>query len=214
MDYSLKCFICERKFVGSLLAQEVKIVKASWIATLREYSMKIGDNKHKFLEGKTEIQVHEKCRTKYLISNKDTPGSSNSSVSGISTRSVSSDFDSECQFTIGGLLKIMEYKPSPKTLITHLESHFGTDVTISGTGIKSIVTYCGSGDLPVDDMWYMHREQRKEDEDIRVIRTAAELIRKQIKSTQYKTKTYPSSVSFLDNVHADIPKYLDEFWKS
>ncbi|XP_044597979.1 uncharacterized protein LOC123274438, partial [Cotesia glomerata] len=60
-------------------------------------------------------------------------------------------------------------------------------------------------------MWYMHREQRKEDEDIRVIRTAAELIRKQIKSTQYKTKTYPSSVSFLDNVHADIPKYLDEF---
>lgn len=48
---------------------------------------------HTFLESKTEIQVHEKCRTKYLISNKNTPGSLNSSVSGISTRSVSSDFE-------------------------------------------------------------------------------------------------------------------------
>lgn len=69
----------------------MKIVKARGIATLRECSIKIGDI---FLEGKTEIQVlHEKCRTKYLVSNKDTPGSSNSSVSGISTRSVSSDFE-------------------------------------------------------------------------------------------------------------------------
>lgn len=57
----------------------------------------------------------------------------------------------------------------------------------------------------------MHLEQRKEDEDIRVIRTAAELIRKQIKSKQYKVKTYPSSVSFLENVNSDIPKYLDTF---
>lgn len=309
MDYSVKCFICEKNLAGS---KEVKTVKERAINTLCEQSKKIGDKKHEILEGKTAIQIHEKCRTNYyLLSKKDTPVSSNSSVSEKSTRSTSSNFEFnklclfcqqdyyismrkkhiirsdkvrdmlidiatkrndsygqqiidlitrvnsltevkaryhlqclndfkrsptipsdigdsplekslqcvfdyiennlECQFTIPDLLNVMEYKPTPRTLISHLKSHFNDEITITGVGLKSIVTYSGTGDLPLDDMWYMHSEQQKEDEHIRVIRTAAELIRKQIKSTQYKTKTYPSSVSFLENVHADIPKYLDSF---
>lgn len=60
-------------------------------------------------------------------------------------------------------------------------------------------------------MWYMHCEQQKEGEHICIIRTTAEVITKQIKSKQNKTKTYPSSLSFLVNVHTDISKYLDTF---
>lgn len=117
----------------------------------------------------------------------------------------------ECQFTLSELIKVMEYKPKPSTLISNLRKHFGNDITITGVGLKSIVTYCGTGDLPLDDLWYMHHEQRKDDEYIRIIRTAAELIRKQIKSTQFKVKTFPSSTSFLETAQGDIPKYLDTF---
>lgn len=308
MDYSVKCFICEKNLIG---VKERKTVKERGINSLRECSLKIGDQKYKTLEGKMEIQVHEKCRTNYLLlCKKNDSESSSSSVSAQSTRSSSTDFaydklclfcqkdychslrkkhvvrsddmrkillditnqrndllgekvkdlirvdsllevkaryhlkcfnnfkliptnkddeeespleqslkyvfdyienNSECQFTISELIKIMKYQPTPRTLISHLQKHFGNDITITGVGNKSIITYCGAGDYPLDDMWYMHSEQRKEDENIRVIRTAAELIRKQIKSTQYKVKTYPSSISFLDNVHSDIPKYLDTF---
>lgn len=117
----------------------------------------------------------------------------------------------ECQFVLSDLMNMMKYKPAPRTLVTNLEKHFGQDITITGVGLKSIVTYSGTGNLPIDDTWYLHHEQRKDDEHIRIIKTAAELIRKQVKSRQYKVKTYPSSVIFLENVQDDIPKYLNAF---
>lgn len=83
-------------------------------------------------------------------------------------------------------MKIIDYKPAARTLIANLTKYFGKDITISGVGLKNIVTYSGTGDSPLDDNWYLYHEQRKEDEHLRIIKTAAELIRKQLKITQYK----------------------------
>lgn len=250
MDYSVKCFIYEKNLIG---VKEGMTVKERGINSLRDCSLKIGDKKYKTLEGKTEIQVHEKCRTNYLLlSKKIDSESSRSSVSAQSTRSGSTEFafdkfclfcqkdycsssrkkhvvrsddirkmlldianqrndslgeavkdvishvhsllevkaryhlrclnnfkvipinkddkekspleqslkyvfdyienNSECQFTISELIKIMKYQPTPRTLISHLQKHFGNDITIIEAGNESVINYCGSGDLPLDEM--------------------------------------------------------------
>lgn len=79
----------------------------------------------------------------------------------------------ECQFVLWELMNIMDYQPAPRTLIENLKNHLGKDITISGVGLKSIVTYSGTGDSPLDDIWYLHHVQRKEEEHLRIIRTAA-----------------------------------------
>lgn len=89
MDFSVKCFLCEKKLISS--SHEWTLVKERGIRSMCENSKKIGDNKYKLLEGQSEIKVHEKCRVAYLVANKAFTGSSNSSE--VSTRSFSSTFD-------------------------------------------------------------------------------------------------------------------------
>ncbi|KAL3271837.1 hypothetical protein HHI36_022307 [Cryptolaemus montrouzieri] len=92
MNSSINCFLCGKKLSSS--GNECTILKERGIATLCDYSKTLGDGKYKLFEGKSQINVHEKCRVGYLVSKKVMEGSSTSSnVSSASTRSTSSSFD-------------------------------------------------------------------------------------------------------------------------
>lgn len=118
----------------------------------------------------------------------------------------------ECQFTIKELKLMCNNALSDKTILKYLKIRYEEDITIITRVRKdTVICYSGTGTLPVDEYWYLHQEEKKEDERMRIIKTAAELVRKQIRSTSYDHKRYPSSANFLDDVETDNPTYLNTF---
>lgn len=119
---------------------------------------------------------------------------------------------SECQFTLTELKQVLKYNADNKTIIKYLREKYNDDIFIEQSrGKDTIICYSGSGDYMIDDIWYTQQEEEKENENIRIIKTAAELVRKQIKITKYDITSYPSSTIFLDTVQDDVPKYLQIF---
>ncbi|KAG5872190.1 hypothetical protein JTB14_026241 [Gonioctena quinquepunctata] len=118
----------------------------------------------------------------------------------------------ECQFTLKELRRIGNNALCGKTIQKYLQLNYKEDITIVTRFRKeTIICYSGTGTLPVDEYWYLHKEEKKEDDNQRIVHTAAELVLKQIRSTSYDCKVYPSSANFLDNVETDIPTYLNTF---
>lgn len=118
----------------------------------------------------------------------------------------------ECQFSLQELQTIGKEELSDKTILKYLRIKYGDDITIITRPRKdTTICYSGIRSFPVDEFWYLVREEKKEDERMRIIKTAAELVRRQIKSVSYDNKSYPSSVNFLENVEEVIPNYLNIF---
>lgn len=59
-DQSEKCLIC-----GENLSGDRTVVQERGISKFIESSRKRKDGKHRFMEGKSELSVHEKCRKSY-----------------------------------------------------------------------------------------------------------------------------------------------------
>lgn len=118
----------------------------------------------------------------------------------------------ECQFSMEEIQTVGKNELSDKTILKYLQIKYGDDITIITRPRKdTTICYSGTRSFPVDEFWYLVREEKKEDERIRIIKTAAELVRRQMKSVSYDNKSYPSSVNFLENVEEVIPNYLNIF---
>ncbi|GBP42632.1 hypothetical protein EVAR_87183_1 [Eumeta japonica] len=119
---------------------------------------------------------------------------------------------SDCQFTSRQLLDIMVQKITETNLLKQLKSKYGDNIVFYNQSDKdTIICFGGKGEENLSEEWYMHREAEIEAEHIRIIKASAELIRKQIKCTNYNNKSYPSAVNFLDSITENIPKYLKIF---
>ena len=93
----------------------------------------------------------------------------------------------DCQFTLQELLDVMHQnqtcKISASYLKTKLQEKYRSDVIITTLQKKTpIVCFRNSGDKLLCNSWYNEKLQSEEEERLRIVRTAAAIIKEDIKS--------------------------------
>ena len=74
----------------------------------------------------------------------------------------------------------------------------------------TLVCFRGSG-LKLINTWYTEREKSEEDERLRIVKTAATIIREDIRTRPYITTDYPDVTDFMKNSDDDVPETLHTF---
>ncbi|GBP85751.1 hypothetical protein EVAR_97247_1 [Eumeta japonica] len=162
---------------------------------------------------KVDARYHKNCYTSFNLEKKMEDTELQKEVQGLLSsvfKFIENDIDS--QFTATQLLEIMKHKITKDTLLKDLKRKYDNNIVFyNESGEDTTVCFCGTNENAFSDEWYLHRETEIEAEHIRIIETSAELIVKQIKCTEYQTNSYPSSITFLDSISDNIPKYLKIF---
>lgn len=221
-NFKQMCLFCDKSW-QSRKGEEKYVVqsddlKLKFIETSKRRNDDLGAkiiNRISGVESLVEVgaRYHKNCYTTFTLEKKI----QHSKLQEELQESLNSVFtfienSSDSQFTTSQLLDIMDHKTTAKTLLNHLKNKYGENIVFNDqSDDDATICFSGKDNETLSDMWYMHREAEIEAEQIRIIKTAAELVRKQIKSTKYNNKSYPSAVSFLDSITDDIPKYLKIF---
>ena len=122
--------------------------------------------------------------------------------------------DSEdCQFTLQELLDVMHLNQScqisAKYLKTKLEEKYGGDIIIATLHKKTpIVCFRKSGHKILSNSWYNGRLHDEEEERLRIVRTAAAIIKEDIKSKVYDSCNYPAPEGLFNDVVNNVPDSL------
>jgi hypothetical protein len=124
----------------------------------------------------------------------------------------------ECQYSVDELLnKLAEYLPqskelcSDKTLKNKLEEHFRDAVIIaSRRGKTPVVCFKDTGFKILNNAWYERRLLNPEEVRLRIVKTAAAIIREDICSKAFDTTVYGTSETALDDMSI-VPEILRTF---
>lgn len=106
-----------------------------------------------------------------------------------------------------------DYKPDIRSVKAHLEKQRGEKIffCVVGSGHKTVVCFRDVGERILYDNWYNERRNTPEQERLRVVKAAADIILSDIRSQTYDTSTYPPSDDFFQNAETVIPDPLCEF---
>ena len=92
----------------------------------------------------------------------------------------------ECQFTIKELQEVLtkdDYMLDKKTILQRLKLKYNDDIIIANDNKShSIICFVKSQHHVLNDRWYASRIENQEDEELRILSTAAEILRKKIRS--------------------------------
>lgn len=121
-------------------------------------------------------------------------------------------------FTIQELLDIFpadSYKPAPRTVLGRLEEIYGDDLIKVGRQKKSTLICISSKGLydSLNDSYTKRMPSSENDSDFAIIRKAADIIVKEVRSLKFDLTTYPPSDKMLDDLYEKIPENLKCFLK-
>lgn len=104
----------------------------------------------------------------------------------------------ECQFSLEELLNLVEgYKPNEKTVKTKLIEKYGDSIVIaSNSNKKTTICFKGISNEILTNAWYTNKKVNKEEERLRILKTAATIITDDVKLNIYDTSFYESSDDF------------------
>lgn len=89
---------------------------------------------------------------------------------------------------------------------------YGDGVCITSIQSKSpVICFRRMGDKILTQHWYENRSLSEEDERLRVVRAAAQIVLEDIRSQAYDMSEYPSSSYFLQNLERELPESLNIF---
>lgn len=122
----------------------------------------------------------------------------------------------ECQYSFSDLQeKCQEFLSSDdqcftdKTLKSKLEAYYGDNIIITtAPGRKSVVCLRDTGHKILTKAWYEKKSENEEEERRRIVRTAAEIIREDIRSRCYDTDMYPPLENLMEQSDALVPETL------
>lgn len=102
--------------------------------------------------------------------------------------------------------------PSVETIKSRLKNRFSDQIVISSR-MGGTTYVCFSNNLYdiLTDSWYNRREKSLKEEENRLNDSAAELIRRKIRSTICRIDEYPASYKVFNNINEDIPPLLIRF---
>lgn len=220
-DFENLCLFCENPWQSKIKLTKYKVRSDDMLQRLRETAEARDDEyggriltRLSGIDSLVEVNAryHKECFDKFkVVQRKESTGIRKELEDSLQSVYNFLENNSDCQFTVSELLEVMSYKPAEITLLSHLKKKYGENVIIYNTNDGKIICFCGVSKKTLDDTWYMHREEEENAENIRIIKIAAELVRKQIRGTKYNNQSYPSAVNFLESVSDDIPEYLKIF---
>lgn len=122
----------------------------------------------------------------------------------------------DSQFSLNELLqnfreKTVVHLPSIKGIKENLKNYFGEDLVMHSGFKDTILCFVDRRGKQLDPEWYSNKAPTIEDERIRIVEMAAQIIYEDIRVTRYSTQNYNAPSSFLDDVEKDIPKSLKVF---
>ena len=74
----------------------------------------------------------------------------------------------------------------------------------------TVVCFCGSA-LKLINTWYREREKSEKAERLRIVKTAATIVREDIRTSPYNTTDYPDVTDFMENAEDVVPETLRVF---
>lgn len=124
----------------------------------------------------------------------------------------------ECQYAIEDLIKQVQgdgYELEIKSVVARLKLKYKDDVIVS-TSKKQKTTICfrDTGYKILTNQWYTEKKSDENEEKLRIVETAAKIIREEIRSQVYELDTYPSSDNFLCDLQNQIPEAFNLFLKT
>lgn len=221
-DFMQQCLFCDKPWQGKKREEKYLVqsdeLKAKFIEVSERRNDPIGAKVMNRISGVDSLvtvgaRYHKNCYVNFVLDNKI----EDTEVQNEVRESLNSVYkfienNSDSQFTASQLLDIMDQKTTETNLLKYLKTKYGDNIVFyNQSGEDTTICFGGKHQETLSEDWYMHREAETESEHIRIIKIAAELVRKQIKCTQYNNKSYPSAVSFLDSITDNIPKYLKIF---
>lgn len=123
----------------------------------------------------------------------------------------------ECQFPIEDLMKAIkgDVLPDIRTVKSRISKKYGEDVLIlESVNKEAVICFRNLGYKILSNSWYENRMSDPQEERLRIIKTAADIILQDIRSQVYNTKEYPPSDNFLSDVNLVVPKSLALFFES
>lgn len=115
----------------------------------------------------------------------------------------------ECQFSVQRILD--DYpgeRPAMRSIKTNLESHFGDEAKVKSEKGDIIILYLNKYKHNFDDSWYEKKKSTSEEERMRIVETAAQIILQDIRSKCYETESYKCPSEFCNNAEDDVPPTL------
>lgn len=104
--------------------------------------------------------------------------------------------------------------PDDKTIKKKLVEKFGDRVTITVGSNRyqlPIICFTDTAHKILSDSWYEKKANNMHDERLRIVTTAAKIIRQDIQHHVYNSNTYPPADNFLQNTENSIPSTLLTF---
>ena len=121
----------------------------------------------------------------------------------------------DCQFTLRELRNVItsEYVPDERTIKKRLEENYKDEIVISNKfGKSSIVCFKKKENEILTAKWYQERLQDDTQEEFRILKAAAEIIRRHIRGTPCDKEHYPASDQMFTNINDCIPEQLTFFF--
>lgn len=119
----------------------------------------------------------------------------------------------ECQHTMTELMSAVRGEvPSEKHIKRKLMEIYGDRIILTDSYKgESVICFLDTGRQKLAESWYEEKKQNEREEKIRIVKTAADLVREEIQSRIYNTGFYPPSDSFLENAEKDVSGLLLTF---
>lgn len=163
---------------------------------------------------------HQKCFTTFLQSSaqsKKRPGRPlDEDITELMNRifQVMEESD-ECQWTIEELIELAggcEYVPNEKSVKARLKEKYADEVILVNTHKRnSTVCFKHTGYKILTGAWYEERKSNENEERLRIVQAAADIVCEDIRSQFYETGMYPPTDNFLGDVETAIPNTLKTF---
>jgi len=173
-----------------------------------------------------DARYHSQCRIKLYQSLPTTTLNRGYSMPNAITESMDYIFSylaehrEECQFSLNDLIDQIkcDLKPDVRTIKYHLEKRFGEKVMFSDIGLgrshQTVLCFRDVGKKILYDNWYNEKKNNPEEERLRVVKAAAEIILQDIRSVVYDVTEYPPSDNFLQDAESGIPESVMLFLES
>ncbi|KYN27393.1 hypothetical protein ALC57_03223 [Trachymyrmex cornetzi] len=121
----------------------------------------------------------------------------------------------DCQFTITQLKEAVQFLdiiPTENIIKQRLKSRFSDQIVFSSR-MGGVTYVCFANNLYdiLTDAWYNNRKQSIEEQEDRLIVSAAELVCRKIRCTICRTNEYTASDKVFDNIDGNIPSHLLQF---
>lgn len=119
----------------------------------------------------------------------------------------------DCQFTINELKEICKRDPpDDKTIKIKLKEKYGPRIIITDKrGSSAIICFNDKQHEILTKSWYSNRKQNESEERLRILKTAAAIIREDITFGLVDNEFYPPPSQMFDNINDDIPHSLTYF---